>query len=45
VGKNVFAKISGAEKMDVLITNSTDKTEELQRLKKLGVKIFHPEKQ
>ena len=44
VGKSVFAKISGAEKMNMLITNSTDKTEQLQKLKKLGVKIFHPEK-
>ena len=44
VGKGVFAKIAGAEKTNVLITNSTDKENELLALKKLGVKIFHPEK-
>ncbi len=41
IGRGVFARITGAEKTDILITNSSDKKKELLSLEKLGVKIYH----
>ena len=40
LGKNVFARVTDASKMNVLVTTSSDNRAELERLKKLGVKIF-----
>ncbi len=40
IGKNVFARITDASKMDILITTETDNREELAALKKLGVCIY-----
>ena len=40
LGKEVFAKITGAENMDVLITNKTGKVGVLDSLTELGVKIY-----
>ena len=40
IGKSVFARITDAKKTDILITNKSDKTRELEALKKLGVKIY-----
>ena len=39
LGKNVFARITDASETDLLITNKSDNSEELSRLRKLGVKI------
>ena len=39
IGKNVFARITDASKMNVLITTESDNSEELNALKKLGVDI------
>ena len=40
IGREVFARITDAKKTDVLITNASEKTAELAKLKKLGVKIY-----
>ena len=40
IGREVFARITDATKMDVLITNKTDKKETLDALSELGVKIY-----
>ncbi len=40
IGKEVFARITDATEMDILITNKTDKTEDLTSLKELGVQIY-----
>ncbi len=40
VGREVFARITDATKMDVLITNKTEKHELLSSLQELGVKIY-----
>lgn len=40
LGKNVFAKIADASKTDILVTTKSDNLSELERLKKLGTKIF-----
>lgn len=40
VGKNVFAKITDASKTDILITTNTENKTELEKLCKLGVKIY-----
>lgn len=40
IGKNVFARITDASKMDVLITTESENREELAALKKLGVHIY-----
>lgn len=40
VGKNVFAKITDASKTDILITTNTENKTELEKLRKLGVKIY-----
>ncbi len=40
LGKNVFARVTDVSKMDILITTATENREELDRLKKLGVKVF-----
>ncbi len=40
IGRGVFARITGAKKTDILITNPSDKKKELIALEKLGVKIF-----
>ena len=39
LGKNVFARITDASDTDLLITNKSDNSEELAKLRKLGVKI------
>ena len=39
VGKGVFARITGASKTDILITNATEKRKEIDAIKKLGVEI------
>ena len=39
IGKNVFAKITDASKIDILVTNHTENKAELERLKKLAIKI------
>ncbi len=39
VGKNVFAKITDAEKTDILITTHTENKSQLDSLRKLGVEI------
>lgn len=39
LGKNVFARITDASKTDVLVTNKSQNSEELLKLRKLGVKI------
>ena len=39
LGKNVFARITDASKTDILVTNRSDNTDELLKLRKLGVKI------
>ena len=40
IAKNVFARITDASKMDILITTETDNREELSALNKLGVRIY-----
>ena len=40
IGREVFARITDAKKMDVLITNKTDKKDVLDALEELGVKIY-----
>ncbi len=40
IGREVFARITDAKKMDILITNKTDKREVLSTLEELGVKIY-----
>lgn len=40
LGKNVFARITDVSKTDVLITNKSQNSEELLKLRKLGVKIY-----
>ena len=40
VGREAFAIITDANKTDILITNASDKSAELEKLKKLGVKIY-----
>ena len=40
IGKDVFAKICGASKTDVLVTTVSDNKDEISALSKLGVKIF-----
>lgn len=40
VGKDVFAKISDARSADILVTNPGCDSKEIEKLKKLGVKIF-----
>lgn len=40
LGKNVFAKITDASKMDVLVTTESDNRDEIEKLKKIGVKVF-----
>ena len=40
LGKNAFARITDASKMDVLVTTKAEKREELEKLKKIGVKVF-----
>lgn len=40
IGKEVFARITDATKMDILITNKTDKTDALKSLQELGVQIY-----
>lgn len=40
IGREVFAKITDAKKMDVLITNKTDKEDVLSALSELGVEIY-----
>ena len=40
IGREVFARITDAEKTDILITNRSDKKKELDALSKLGVKIY-----
>ena len=40
IGREVFARITDAKKMDVLITNKTDKRDVLSALEELGVKIY-----
>ena len=40
LGKNVFAKITDASKVDILVTNSAENREELTMLRKLGIKIY-----
>ncbi|MBO5879580.1 MAG: hypothetical protein J6Q68_03415, partial [Clostridia bacterium] len=39
IGKNVFAKITDASKVDELVTTSTENKKELDSLHKLGIKI------
>ena len=39
LGKNVFSRITGAEKADVLITNRSNNTDELLKLRELGIEI------
>ena len=40
IGREVFARITDATKMDVLITNKTDKNDTLKALEELGIKIY-----
>ena len=40
LGKNVFARITDAAKTDILITTETKNREEIEKLAKLGVKVF-----
>lgn len=40
IGKNAFARITDVSKMDVLVTTQTSNLEEIEKLKKLGVKVF-----
>lgn len=39
VGKEVFAKITDAKNMDVLVTNKTDKLDTIEELCELGVRV------
>ena len=39
LGKNVFARITDAAKTDFLLTNRSDNSYEIEKLRKLGVKI------
>lgn len=39
LGKNVFARITDAQKMKLLVTNKSENFEELKKLRKLGVEI------
>lgn len=39
LGKNVFARITDASKTDVLVTNKSGNSTELEKLRELGVKI------
>lgn len=39
LGKNVFARITDASKTDFLLTNRSDNSYEIEKLRKLGVKI------
>ena len=39
IGKNVFARITDADKMDILVTSSCDNRNEIESLSALGVKI------
>ena len=40
IGKEVFARITDATEMDILITNKTDKTDDLKALEDLGIRIY-----
>jgi DeoR/GlpR family transcriptional regulator of sugar metabolism len=40
VGKEVFAKITDAKNIDVLVTNKTDKRDTIETLRELGVKVY-----
>ncbi len=40
VGKDVFARITNAKSADILVTNPGGDTNEIEKLRKLGVKIF-----
>ena len=40
LGKNVFSRITGADKVDILVTNKTDNKGELEKLRDLGVDVY-----
>ena len=40
VGKDVFAKITDARSADILVTNSGCDAKEIEKLKKVGLKIY-----
>lgn len=40
LGKNTFTKIAPVDQMDILVTNRSDKTEEIQMLKDEGIIVY-----
>ncbi len=40
IGKNTFTRVSSTSKVDVIVTNKSDNTEEIRKLKEKGIKII-----